>query len=231
MMRVTLLALCVALGGCAATDVRKDPEAQLTAAANYGGLIQLYKSQLSQQPDQPQLLLKLARSYYLNHDLESAQFYLSHLSDLGSDLPEQYLLQGKIHSDRQQYQAAYLNYQKAEQRGLTESELALRQGVALAQLKRFDEAERAFNLARLRGHDEVAVKNNLAMLQMQQGHYQQAVALLEPVYRAHPDVPQVQANLALSLVKNHQLEQARRLLASLYPQQPLAPLIQQLQQL
>ena len=232
-MKRLLLPICLVLiSACATTEPpAASPEQQLEATGNYSGLAEHLRGQLASQPNDPVLLLKLAQAYYQSNDLESAQFYLSHLETLGHQSPQQSLLAGKAAADQGEFARALGHYAKAQLQGLSSSELALRQGVAHSQLGQYEAATNAFNTARLRGHDELAVKNNLAMVQMAQGHYHQASRLLEGLYRRHPDNEQVQANLALAWAKEGELKKAHKLLSRIYPDQSVSRVLRQLQAL
>lgn len=233
MRKATLVLTALLVCGCATTSdpVTPSAEQQLQATGNYSGLADHLRGQLESQPDNPQLLLKLAHAYYQSDDLESARFYLGHLESLGHQSPQQSLLAGKAAADQGEFTKALEHYAKAQLQGLTSSELALRQGVAHSQLGQYQAATKAFNSARLRGHDELAVKNNLAMVQMAQGHYQQASQLLEELYRRHPGHQQIQANLALAWAKGGELEKAHKLLSQIYPDQPVSLVLRQLRAL
>ncbi|GAL34238.1 Flp pilus assembly protein TadD [Vibrio maritimus] len=78
-------------------------------------------------------------------------------------------------------------------------------GVAYSKESDFDSAKAQFNQARLKGYDDVAVKNNIAMLYIAQQDYKRAIQTLAPVIADAPDNKVVRANLAIALIKQTKL--------------------------
>ncbi|TKB58473.1 tetratricopeptide repeat protein [Ferrimonas aestuarii] len=230
---IPALILPLLLTGCASTQAPKSSEVtRLIKAQNHQGLADYYQQQLQQHPDDPQILLALAQSFYDAGDLESSEFYLNHLHRIDAEPTAQsLLLLGKLLNRKQDYAAGIDALQRALALGQNSGDLWLQLGMAYTQTAQFEPAVEAFNQARLLGSDPLMVKNNLAMVEMAQGHYQQAAKLLEPLYEQHPDNPQVQANLALAWAKSGELSRAHRLLRQLYPDTELSGVLTQLQQL
>ena len=85
-------------------------------------------------------------------------------------------------------------------------------GVSYTKLGQYGKAYQELNFARLRGYDDIVVKNNIAMIQMANGEYQQAIETLAPVLKEAPANKIVKANLAIALMKTQQVESAQKLL-------------------
>ena len=96
---------------------------------------------------------------------------------------------------------------------------------------RFNEAYQELNRARLRGYDDVVVKNNIAMIQMANGEYQQAIETLAPVLKEDPANKIVKANLAIALMKTQQIDSAKKLLKGDFSAEEIQSIAAELTQL
>ncbi len=94
-------------------------------------------------------------------------------------------------------------------------------GVSYAKLGKYEDAYQELNNARLRGYDDVAIKNNIAMIHMANGEYEQAIETLMPVLKDNPENKVVKANLAIALMKAQQMDAAKKLLKGDFSDQEL----------
>ena len=210
-----LLTLSV-LAGCQSAPSPQDLQlADVTSmekVKNYDGLISYYKSQLEQGSEDPDVKEKLAWAYFYKGDIESADFYVQHLQKQGFENPNLYQLKGQVFDAKNDIESAISAYLASIDAGNRTGQIHVLLGVSYTKVGKYDEAQKELNQARLRGYDDVVVKNNIAMIQMANGEYQQAIQTLAPVLKADPVNKTVKANLAIALMKNQQIDSAKKLL-------------------
>ena len=210
-----LLTLSV-LAGCQSAPSPQDLQlADVTSmekVKNYDGLISYYKSQLEQGSEDPDVKEKLAWAYFYKGDIESADFYVQHLQKQGFENPNLYQLKGQVFDAKNDIESAISAYLASIDAGNRTGQIHVLLGVSYTKVGQYDEAQQELNQARLRGYDDVVVKNNIAMIQMANGEYQQAIQTLAPVLKADPVNKTVKANLAIALMKNQQIDSAKKLL-------------------
>lgn len=186
------------------TPLNESQKVQLMVKAqNYPGLIQHYKHQL-ERSDNQSVRLKLAKTYYQSGDVDSALFQLNILK-------QHYKPDSQVH-----YLMAQCLYQKGKMtKALTEVNTAITlnprqaksynlQGIIDAGLNDFVSARSAFNKARALMYDDSIVLNNLAMIDIYQHRYLDAVNLLLPLYRNGQADKKIRSNLLIALAKTHQ---------------------------
>jgi len=202
--KMSLLLLCaLLLVGCARTATFDSQEAKsqeeiLLKVNNYNGLITLYRSWLKEKDD-PATRMKLARNYYLSGDYKSSLQTLQPLLN-NPDIPR-YLLQAQNLIALGEYLRAVRVTEKIMQREPQHAEAWNLRGVALALNGQLTEAQKSLQRARsLFIADDIAL-NNLAMLAMLDGRYQDAVNLLLPQYLRGRKHDRLMRNLVLALVK------------------------------
>ncbi|MGF1802606.1 tetratricopeptide repeat protein [Vibrio gigantis] len=210
-----LLTLSV-LAGCQSAPSQQDLQlADVTSMEkvnNYDGLISYYKSQLEQGSEDPEVKEKLARAYFHKGDIESADFYVQHLQKEGLENPNLYQLEGQVFDAKNDIGSAISAYLASIEAGNRTGQIHVLLGVSYTKVGKYDEAQQELNQARLRGYDDVVVKNNIAMIQMANGEYQQAIQTLTPVLKEDPANKTVKANLAIALMKTQQIDSAKKLL-------------------
>ncbi|CAK1846383.1 tight adherence protein D [Vibrio crassostreae] len=210
-----LLTLSV-LAGCQSAPSQQDLQlADVTSmekVKNYDGLISYYKSQLEQGFEDPEVKEKLAWAYFHKGDIESADFYVQHLQKEGVKNPNLYQLEGQVFDAKNDIESAIAAYVTSIEAGNRTGQIHVLLGVSYTKVGKYDEAQQELNQARLRGYDDVVVKNNIAMIQMANGEYQQAIQTLAPVLKEDPANKTVKANLAIALMKTQQIDSAKKLL-------------------
>ncbi|CAG9297096.1 tetratricopeptide repeat protein [Celerinatantimonas diazotrophica] len=172
-------------------------------AQNYPGLIKFYKQTL-EHSDSRSVRLKLAKTYYQSGDVDSALFQLKILK-------QHYKPDAQVH-----YLMAQCLYQKGKMTdALTEVNTAITlnpkqaksynlQGIIDAGLNDFVSARKAFNKARALMYKDSIVLNNLAMIDIYQHKYSDAVNLLLPLYNNGQADKKIRSNLLIALAKTHQ---------------------------
>lgn len=202
--RIMLLTLTIVLlSGCVTQPLKTESDINyqediLLKAKNYNGLITMYRSWLKKN-DTPESRLKLSRYYYLAGDYKSSLYYLQPLN-MSKDMRVS-ILQAQNMIALGDYGPAIRVTDRMLQQGPNNAEAFNLRGVALALSGKPGEGKRAIERSReLFIADDVAI-NNLAMIEMIDGRYQEAVGLLLPQYLRGKKQMQILHNLVLSLVK------------------------------
>ena len=210
-----LLTLSV-LAGCQSAPSPQDQQlgdvTSMEKVNNYDGLISYYKSQLEQGSEDPEVKENLAWAYFHKGDIESADFYVQHLQKEGFENPNLYQLEGQVFDAKNDIESAISAYLASIDAGNRTGQIHVLLGVSYTKVGKYDEAQQELNQARLCGYDDVVVKNNIAMIQMANGEYQQAIQTLAPVLKEDPANKTVKANLAIALMKTQQIDSAKKLL-------------------
>ncbi len=223
------------LAGCQSAPSPQDQQlgdvTSMEKVKNYDGLISYYKSELEQGSEAPEVKEKLAWAYFHKGDIESADFYVQYLQKEGVENPNLYQLEGQVFDARNDVESAIAAYMESVGAGNTTGQIHVLLGVSYTKVGRFNEAYQELNRARLRGYDDVVVKNNIAMIQMANGEYQQAIETLAPVLKEDPANKIVKANLAIALMKTQQIDSAKKLLKGDFSAEEIQSIAAELTQL
>ena len=229
-----LLTLSV-LAGCQSAPEQQDLQlgdiTSMEKVKNYDGLISYYKSQLEQGSEDLEVKENLAWAYFHKGDIESADFYVQHLQKEGFENPNLYQLEGQVFDAKNDIESAISAYLASIEAGNRTGQIHVLLGVSYTKVGKYDEAQQQLNQARLRGYDDVVVKNNIAMIQMANGEYQQAIQTLAPVLKEDPANKTVKANLAIALMKTQQIDSAKKLLKGDYSAEEIQSIAAELTQL
>jgi tight adherence protein D len=232
---LSVMLYALALAGCQTTassvTVNQQEVLSMEKVGNYDGLIRHYQDALEDGKSNHHILEQLALAYFNKGDIESAQFYVSHLHSLGASSASLYQLDGQVSDAQGDIESAIDAYQFSIEKGNQSGRIHLLLGVAYAKLGEFDSAKSQFNLARLKGYDDWAIKNNLAMLHMAKGDFDGAIDTLSPIFKANPENKTIRANLAIALLRTENLTAARRLLLDEYSDRELELIAKQLSEL
>lgn len=212
----------VVLSGCVApqTSSTKDGLAKkysneqlLVSSGNHEELIKLYKQQLLQQ-DSAETRAKLVRSYIEIKDFESALFYIQPLMESESVSADAYFLYGKAQFGLSDYPQAESALNKSVQLDANHGEALNLLGVLAAYNGEYNLARQRFVQARQKMVDDVKIKNNLAMVDLIDGHYQAAVEKLTPLLSQANPSEKVKSNLAFAYAKLGMFDQFEQLVAN-----------------
>lgn len=229
-----VLVLLISLVGCQSApspdSEQQDEIASMEKVKNYDGLISYYKSELEKGSKDPQIKEKLAWAYFHKGDLESADFYVQHLQKEGVKNPSLYQLEGQVFDAKNDTDNAIGAYLDSIKSGNQSGQVHVLLGVSYTKAGSYKEAYKQLNEARLRGYDDVVIKNNLAMIYMANGDYQKAVEMLTPILKENPSNKIVKANLAIALMKVQQVDAARKLLKGEFSDQELRDISAELTQ-
>ncbi|MEZ9697919.1 tetratricopeptide repeat protein [Vibrio sp. 10N.261.46.E12] len=211
--------LLVSLIGCASNnaELRLDDEVDsMERVGNYDGLVEYYKNKIEISPNDTASMQELAKVYFDKGDIESARFYSDYLLGLNMVNWELSQLRGQVYHADQEDVLAVEFYQHSIELGNKTAEVNVLLGISNCMLGHYELAERYFNNARIKGYNDAAIKNNLALVKFADGRYQDVVDLLLPLYFSDPKNKKVQANLAIALIKLGYVEQASDILGSRY---------------
>ncbi|KHD24764.1 hypothetical protein NM09_11430 [Vibrio caribbeanicus] len=203
MPKLSCFLLVVFLVGCASTnsdDRSLNKEALLIQAQNYNELVGYYKSQLSVR-DTEEVRIKLARSYLKIKDADSALFILKPLMAQKKISAEALLLNANSLYELGEFEQGLRDIEKAKEIDPKNAEIQNMAGLLYSANGDYNRARMMFNHARSNFYDDITVKNNLAVLDIIEGHYLDAVQRLMPIYTNDKADAQVQANLMLALAK------------------------------
>ncbi|MCC8255139.1 tetratricopeptide repeat protein [Vibrio campbellii] len=230
---IVLLTLGI-LAGCQSTSSQQsqvqDDVTNMEKVKNYDGLISHYKSMLEQGSQDPQVKEKLAWAYFHKGDIESANFYVQHLQKEGVETPSLYQLAGQVFDAKNDTTSAISAYLSSIKSGNSSGQVHVVLAVSYTKAGQYDAAYQELNNARLRGYDDVVIKNNIAMIHMANGEYEQAIAMLTPVLKDNPANKVVKANLAIALIKTQQVDAARKLLKGDFSDQEILSIATELTQ-
>ncbi|MDN3681425.1 hypothetical protein QWZ04_13945 [Vibrio tapetis subsp. quintayensis] len=190
-------------------------EHMLLQTDNHSKLIALYKEELAKS-GKTEIRMKLINQYLLAMDYESASFQLANLSEYESEGSEALFYQAKVDFYERKYRQAEMNCLASILVEPEQSSVHNLLGLVYAQTSKTDEARKQFNLARLYYHDDIVIKNNLAMIDILEGDYEAAVERLTPLYINEQADQQVVANLAMAHANLGQFEHVKMLLESHY---------------
>ena len=230
---IVLLTLGI-LAGCQSTSSQQrqaqDDVTNMEKVKNYDGLISHYKSMLEQGSQDPQVKEKLAWAYFHKGDIESANFYVQHLQKEGVETPSLYQLAGQVFDAKNDTTSAISAYLSSIKSGNSSGQVHVLLAVSYTKAGQYDAAYQELNNARLRGYDDVVIKNNIAMIHMANREYEQAIAMLTPVLKDNPANKVVKANLAIALIKTQQVNAARKLLKGDFSDQEILNITTELTQ-
>ena len=230
---IVLLTLGI-LAGCQSTSSQQsqtqDDVTNMEKVKNYDGLISHYKSMLKQGSQDTKIKEKLAWAYFRKGDIESANFYVQHLQKEGVETSSLYQLAGQVFDAKNDTTSAISAYLSSIKSGNSSGQVHVLLAVSYTKAGQYDAAYQELNNARLRGYDDVVIKNNIAMIHMANGEYEQAIAMLTPVLKDNPGNKVIKANLAIALIKTQQVDAARKLLKGDFSDQEILRITTELTQ-
>ncbi|SMB78973.1 tight adherence protein D [Pasteurella testudinis DSM 23072] len=187
-----------------------EKETFLQSSGDYRGLIALYR-EILKNGENEMIRYKLAESYYYNGDSKSSNFYLEPLiasnnRKLSHDV---FLLRIKNDIQLNQYQRAITHADSYLKINAKDGQAYNLRGIAYAHLGNLDQAYHDIMSARERFISDSVAINNLAMLNILDKQYKNAVNLLLPQYLNGEREPRLIYNLVFALVKSGDLSYAK----------------------
>ncbi|MDK9783508.1 secretion protein [Vibrio sp. B172a] len=218
-----IVLLVLLLTGCSSSNqtalnsiIQQNKEQMFVETNNQEKLIEFYKQELRENESE-ESRIKLAKSYLLSNDPESAIFVINQLENHQINkndealliLSKSYFQTGQLEQSGQYIEKALLlNQNNGEAHNIA--------GILAVAEQRFGVAEKHFIEARKRFYQDDVIKNNLAALYLLEGRYRDSYNLLLAVYQANPEDSKAKANLTVALIKIGDLHQAKALLQQDY---------------
>ncbi|MEH0698066.1 tetratricopeptide repeat protein [Vibrio owensii] len=218
-----IVLLVLLLTGCSSSNqtalnsiIQQNKEQMFVETNNQEKLIEFYKQELRENESEENRI-KLAKSYLLSNDPESAIFVINQLETHQINkndealliLSKSYFQIGQLEQSGQYIEKALLlNQNNGEAHNIA--------GILAVAQQRFDAAEKHFIEARKRFYQDDVIKNNLAALYLLEGRYRDSYNLLLAVYQANPEDSKAKANLTVALIKIGDFHQAKALLKQDY---------------
>ncbi|PML80705.1 tetratricopeptide repeat protein [Enterovibrio norvegicus] len=200
-----ILIATIIFTGCSSTltdsdFVKEKGEEILIESGNYASLVSRYEAALREN-ESDALRFKLANAYYLSGDGEAAMFQLSQIDPDNINFAQFSLLRANIYYDRGAYQKAlqYVNTVIRSESRLGEAYNL--KGLISAQQGELNQAKKSFENARKHHYNDAYVKNNLSMIAMLQGNYNEAISILTPLVQSGRADDTAKANLLLAYAK------------------------------
>ncbi|OOE37682.1 tetratricopeptide repeat protein [Salinivibrio kushneri] len=204
-LRLLVPSLALIITGCVGSAPPQEKtltnEQVLESSGNDIEIIDFYKNQLKEKESE-EVRIKLVKRYLEIKDYDSARFYLIPLlQQFDAKDPTAsnvLLLAGKISLGLEQWAEARKHLNKVQQLAPSNSESANLLGILSAREGNFTVAREWFNHARSNMADDRTIKNNLALLDVFEERYTEALRRLQPV----PDLRQLsdRTRVTLSLV-------------------------------
>ncbi|MDP2574360.1 tetratricopeptide repeat protein [Vibrio penaeicida] len=211
------LLLSLALTGCASTNGELDTKEDLLLRTNdKTQLVEFYKANIKENDE---FKIKLVNVYIDLKDTSSAELYLNTFDESEKDEPEVMLAKAEI---------AYLK------RGFAESEQWLERyldeggdkyqhhilmGKIKAQQRQYGAAIEYFEQSRKLGASDREAKNSIAVVNLMQGQYEDAMTMLYDLYLDQPNDEKVRSNLILASVNANRPDIALDALREKYPEE------------
>ncbi|WP_060983451.1 tetratricopeptide repeat protein [Vibrio splendidus] len=195
---------------------------------NHAQLVALYKEQLKRE-DNAVIRQKLAQSYLILADAESALFYIKPVIESKKASVEAYQIQAQAYGDMGQYPAAIAAAKLALELDPSNSRTENLLGTYYGYSYQTTLARRYFERARDHFYDGVSVNNNLAVLDIAEGDYLAAAKRLMPLYKSHQADDMVMANLTLSMAKQGHYAFVQQVLSDTYSQHQIEKIYRSLQ--
>ncbi|NQZ92100.1 MAG: tetratricopeptide repeat protein [Moritella sp.] len=232
-----LLALLL-LSGCQNTQLQlfENKERILAKTNNYQQLVPLYKQQLISK-ENDEIRLKLADSYLKSGDPESALFTLQPLTDTvksnaqGHEYVQVLVLQAYAQYQLGVLDAALNSALAANNIQANDPEIENLLGIIYVSQHDYIEARHFFNLARRHFYDDIKIKNNLAVLDIIEGKYEQSIKRLLLLQKNGIADKQVTANLLLAMAKLNNFSYVKSVLTPKYSDAEILDMYQVLRDL
>ncbi|MGR6831644.1 tetratricopeptide repeat protein [Aliivibrio wodanis] len=214
---ILILVLLLSLAGCASKPTVNTDEVKETIlinTSNYSDLIVFYKEQLKSKPD-PIVREKLAQAYLDNNDPEAALFTIQANEEEPRTI-QSYLIEANAQLDSGEVADSLETAKQVYWFNKNNAEIENLLGVIYGTKKDVVQARYYFNLARKHLYSDTKIKNNLAMLDIIEGKYDQANNRLLHVYMSDQSNDRIQSNLMLAMAKSGDLDLMKEVLAPKY---------------
>lgn len=187
----------------------------------------LYRKQLK-KTDSANTRIKLAQAYLKYGDPNSAIFTIKPVNKNNPTI-KSLVVQANAQLDVNKTMGALNSAISAYHMDKNNGEVENLLGVIYATDGDYTKARHYFDLSREHFYDEVKVTNNLVVLDILQGKYQQAVDRIMPMYKNDQADKQMMANLVIAVAKSKNLQLLESILEPKYSDRDIAQLYLTLQ--
>lgn len=178
----------------------KSREELLLSTNNTGKLIEFYKESLRKQ-ESSDIRIKLVSAYVDAKDYDSAAFHVEQIIPDSAQQTKVLFLRAKIDFSKGKVESAYRHAVKALQLEPRMAEAENLLGLIWAGKGDYQKSRYYFLQARKHFYDDITIKNNLAVLDLIEGNYQEAVGRLYSIYEKGNEDAEVLSNLVLGYAK------------------------------
>lgn len=181
-------------------DGRLSSEKIYSIVKNNAQLAEINKAKLKKE-DTPDNRMALAQNYYDLQDYDSALYYLQPLLKKDKEDDRALLLQAKIFDFLNKDDEALKSAQKASILNPKNAQAFNMIGIIYAKKKDLQQAQANFFKAKSLFLADEIINNNLGMLNLLKGNYQEAINYLLPLYNRGFKDPKIFSNLIVALIK------------------------------
>lgn len=174
-------------------------EKVLVSAKNYKDLIKMYREKLEKK-DTPEIRIKLAQYYYEVQDYNSVFYYLQPLVETKKST-QALLLYAKALESIGKYKEALQKLDELTLLDVNISEAYNLKGIIYCSEKNFDLAKQNFLRAKELFLSDSIINTNLAMMEILQQNYPEAINYLMPLYTRGYKDSKIINNLVFALTK------------------------------
>lgn len=209
--RILVLIAILSIAGCVTKTTESQQELAdnasfqsqeelLLSTNNTEKLIEFYRESLRNK-ESNDIRIKLVSAYVDAKDYDSASFHVEQIIPDEQQQANVLFLKAKIYFAKGQVEPALNHVTKALELkpGMAQAENLL--GMIWAQKGNYEVSRHYFLQARKHFFDDVIIKNNLAVLDLIEGYYEEALGRLYPIYEKGSEDPKVLSNLVMAYAK------------------------------
>jgi len=216
-LKLLFVLFIAVLNGCTVAPNDRVENARidmLKRSENYAELIEYFKVQLSIKENSDHRR-ELADAYVNFGDYKFAILTVEPLLKTPKDLRAK-MIYGDALFGLERFDEAIIQYEYALKDTKTRAKAENALGVVYAAKGDYRRARLYFHAAREHFYSDIVIKNNIAFLDILEGHYQRAIDSLMPMYISGIEDETLEYNLMLSLAKTDQLQLMKRLFNKKY---------------
>jgi len=217
LLHLSLALLLIMSTGCQVAPNDRVENARidmLKRSENYPELIEYFKIQLAKK-ENAEHRLELADAYVNFGDYKFAILTVEPLLKNPKNLKAK-MVYGDALFGLERFDEAIAQYEQLLSHSDTRAKAENALGVVYAAKGDYKRARQYFHAAREHFYSDIVIKNNIAFLDILEGHYQRAIDRLMPMYINGVEDETLEYNLMLSLAKTDQLQLMKRLFNKKY---------------
>ncbi|KXO09532.1 Flp pilus assembly protein TadD, contains TPR repeat [Moritella sp. JT01] len=194
---------------------------------NYHKMIALYKAELKTK-ENDNIRTKLANAYLSINDYESSLFTLAPLLQRDKVSIAILEIKAKALYKNEEFDNALITCEKIIAKNDVNSDIENLMGLIYAENNNYEQSRHYFNRARTHFHDDIIIQNNLAVLDLLEGHPQASITRLMPLYTKYPSDIKIKANLIIAFSQIDDVNAVRSILAASYSQREIDEIVKEL---